>query len=477
MIFRFASVLRALRNACRDRRGITAMVVGFSVPVIVGVASMGVDYALVIAGKTALQANADAAALAGAQTWSASGGTANAAQTTAQTWYSSHPVQGVTVTSASASTQCLTTYANVLPSCSSSSPNVVKVTETGTVNTYMWRFFGIDAVTISTSATAGKSGGGSVPLNVVIVIDATASMGNTTDDTGCAVPGYRSPTKFECALYGAQTIMKQLIAAQDNVGLLVFPGTAGTSTNQTWTPPCSGSYTSPVPYRTSNIAYQIANTSGATNSTLDNAYNSGVGTLTHSDPLVKAVGDFASSTALAACLQARGGEGTYYAEILAKATSLLTAQTNGYQNVIIMLSDGGSSATSSDFASGAYATYGPSQCNQAVQQAYNAANSHSIWVYSIAYDSNTTSGCPTYTSGHTTTYDTNTVSASTTAGVALGTTWTPCLTMQAIASDPTKFFSTSSGCRLSTSPNSYSSVNSAFQQVAGALGMPRLVQN
>jgi hypothetical protein len=45
--------------------------------------------------------------------------------------------------------------------------------------------------------------------------------------------------------------------------------------------------------------------------------------------------------------------------------------------------------------------------------------------------------------------------------------------MQQIASDQTKFYSTSGSCLYG--PNSYSDVASAFKQVGNALSRPRLV--
>jgi len=78
-----------------------------------------------------------------------------------------------------------------------------------------------------------------------------------------------------------------------------------------------------------------------------------------------------------------GGAGTYYAGAISAAQAVLAADSSRQaQPVIILLSDGDANT----------APDGPSPCHQGIQAAQAAAN-EGTWVYSIAYDSSTTSGC------------------------------------------------------------------------------------
>jgi Flp pilus assembly protein TadG len=438
----------ALRHNWSDRRGSMTLFVAFCAVGMFAMAGLVVDYGMARAGRIALQANTNAAALAAAYTLSQAGGTASAAATAAQNWHSNNPVPNVTVTASTATSSCVTSITG-LPNCSSTSPNVVQVSQTGTVSTTFGRLLGVNAITISTTAAAAKAGGTGRPLNVMFVLDGTGSMGQS-DGTGCTIPNISNPTKFQCAMYGVQLIAKQMLPSQDRLGLMIFPGTGST-----WVPTTSGSCNSmpsSVNYRSSPIYYQISSSTQ-----LDTGYNNGSGVLTDTDYLIRAVGDYATSPKMTNCATNPGGQGTYYAEALTKAQAALVAQgSSTAQNVIILLSDGASNASSSQLKS--YATYGQKQCLQGVQAA-QAATQAGTWVYAIAYNAPTTndsSDCPTV------------------SGVA--DTYNPCTAMQAIASDATKFFSTSSSCQWSSSPNNYTDVASAFVQVAATLFTPRLVQ-
>ncbi len=423
---------RAFRQLRRDRRGISSVVVAVSGTAILGMFGMVVDLGVSLAAKNALQANTAAAALAAAQNWSSGSGTATTAQAAATAWHVANPPALVTITQATATPLCVTATAG-LPNCSATAPNVIKITQSGTVSVKFFAIFGVSSFNVSASAAASKAGGSSKPLHVMFVLDSTGSMGSA-DNSGCTVPGDSSPTRFQCAEYGVQLVLKQFLASQDSVGLMVFPGMS-----KSYVPsnPCP-TYPSPVIYSTSTV-YQIGNTA------LDNSYNNNTHALNDISPAVYAVGDFGN--AKTGCLQAKGGEGTYYADAITKAQASLSANSaTGYQNVIIFLSDGGASATSTQTS---FSTV--KECSAGVSAAQAAANA-GTWVYSIAYDaatSSSSSGC----SGDI----------------------TPCAAMQAIASDPGKFFSTTGACALSTSPNTYSDLATAFQQISYTLLQPRLV--
>jgi len=431
---RITSIAAAVRGLWRDRRGVSAVVFAASSVGILGMAALALDVGLVMAARSALQANTNAAVLAATNNWTASGGTAATAKTIAEGWHNTNAVPNVTITSASATTSCVTATTG-LPSCNVTSPNVVSLTQTGTVATRFFPVVGLGDFTISAKSAAAIAGGSSTPLNVMFVLDATASM-NSTADTQCTVPHVTSPTKFQCALYGIQQVMKQMIAPVDQLGIMVFPGMASTFV------PCAKTYPASVPYGSSTIFYQINSASA-----LSIDYNDGKGSLYNTSALVMAAGDNANS--VSGCIQSKGGEGTYYAEVLTKAQAALVAQGNAKsQNVIILLSDGDATASGSQTKLSTTA-----ECGQAVTAA-TAIKTAGTWIYSIAYDA-PTSGCTS------------------------GDTYNPCTAMEAIASSPSKFFSaTSTGtaaCTWASSPNSYSNVATAFQQVSTSLSKPRLI--
>ncbi len=229
--------------------------------------------------------------------------------------------------------------------------------------------------------------------------------------------------------------MKQLQPSLTQVGLMAFPGT-GTQFNPA--SPCPAQPAA-VPYLTTNIHYQIG-------AGLDAAYNNGAGVLVDSSRMVRAVGD--SATSLVGCQTAKGGEGSYAAEVLTKAQAALPIIA-GTQNVIILLSDGDSSASLAQLNNkSANVT---KQCGQAVTAARAAATAGTT-VYSVAYGA-ALSGCSS------------------------GDTYNPCTTMQAIASDSTKFFSTNSNCAIAGSPNNANNLPAILKQIAGSLSKPRLVSN
>ncbi|HEX9525184.1 MAG TPA: hypothetical protein VF949_19555, partial [Reyranella sp.] len=191
-----------------------------------------------------------------------------------------------------------------------------------------------------------------------------------------------------------------------------------------------------TPYYTTNIKYQIG-------TTLDATYNNGSGALNNSSPLVQAVGN---GTALTGCVTAKGGEGSYAAEVITKAQAALPVVA-GTQNVIIFLSDGDYNATASALSNQTSKT--TKQCDQAIAAA-QAATAAGTKVYAVAY------GAPS-------------------SGCSSGDTHNPCTTMQAIASDKTTFYSTDSSCQIAGSANAIGSLPTAFQAITTNLTKPRLV--
>jgi hypothetical protein len=253
------------------------------------------------------------------------------------------------------------------------------------------------------------------------------------------VPGVKgSPSRFQCAEYSIQSVLKTMPTSLDKVGLMIFPGMA-TQYSPT-SHPCS--QPSATPYYTTNIKYQIGTTLNAT-------YNDGSGALNPSSPLVQAVGinTALQATTVTPCVTAKGGEGSYAAEVLTKAQAALPIVA-GTQNVIIFLSDGDFNASSSQLNNQTSKT--SKQCDQAIAAA-QAATAAGTTVYAVAYGAST-SGC-----------------------ASSGDTHNPCTTMQAIASDKTRFYSTSSTCQMSGAPNAIPSLPDAFKAITTNLTKPRLV--
>jgi Flp pilus assembly protein TadG len=433
----------------RDRKGATAVFFASMIPGLVAVAGLTVDVGRTLAAKRALDSATQSAALAGAYALQSSG-TASAASTAVSSWATANRPANVTVSSTVSSTSCNTATTG-LPSCSGSSPNVVSVTQSGTVSTFFLGAFGRSSFTLTSTASAAKAGGAPQPLNVMFVLDATGSMSN--GDSGCGtVPGISSPSRWNCALYSIQSVLKVMPTSAVNVGLMIFPG-MGTQYSPT-SHPC-GTQPASVPYYTTNIKYQIG-------TALDNTYNDGSSSLVSTSPMVQYVGKYTTSggTTISPCVTNKGGEGSFGAEAIARAQAALPTN-DGRQNVIIFLSDGEYNSTK--FASG-YSAKATDQCKQAVTAA-QAATAANVTVYSVAYGAATTnsgqnqSGCYKDT-GYSPAY-------------------TPCTTMQAIASDSAKFYTTDTSCSLAGTAN-VTHLPAVFSAIAANLATitkPRLIAN
>jgi hypothetical protein len=282
----------------------------------------------------------------------------------------------------------------------------------------------------------------------MFVLDATGSMG-TTDSNCTGVPGISSPSRFKCALYSIQSVLKVMPTSLDKVGLMIFPG-MGTQFSPT-SHPCA-TQPSSVKYLTTNIKYQI-------HTALDNTYNDGAGSLVETSPMIQAIGNYKTSGSLLPCVSNPGGQGSYAAEVIAKAQAAMPAVVAGTQNVIIFLSDGAFNTDSDNFATG-YSSKATNQCKQAVEAA-QAATAAGTKVYSVAY------GASTATSGSS--------SCSTESGYT--PKYTACTTMQAIASDSSKFYTTNSTCNIAGSANPVTKLPDVFKAITTTLTKPRLITN
>jgi len=436
-----------LRRLRKDRRGAALVIAASLVPVAIGITGLTVDVGRALAARSALQASTQAAALAGAYTLGTSG--SGAVSTAVTNWTTANPVANVTITATTSTTSCVTSATN-LPACDAANHNAVTVTRSGTVSTFLLGAMGRSFFDLTTTATAIKAGGNAKPLNVMFVLDATGSMGDS--DSNCTVPGFndaqtshkKTPTRFQCALYSIQSVLKVMPASLDKVGLMIFPGT---STQYSPTShPCATQPNS-VKYLTTNIKYQIG-------TALDNTYNNGSGALVTTSPMVQSVGLYATSgTAVTPCVTNKGGQGSYAAEVISKAHAALPVVA-GTQNVIVFLSDGDFGADADNFATGQSAKK-DNQCKQAVDAARTAATAGTK-IYSVAYGASTSSGCSKDTGGYTPLYK-------------------PCTTMQAIASDSSAFYTTSATCKINGSVNPVTQLPDIFMAITTSLTKPRLI--
>ena len=272
------SIFRRLRG---DQSGIVVILVALSMVSIVGFTGLAVDVGNVYYAEAKLQASTDSAALAGAQNINVgAGGTAistatsysavigqkNASTKLPATMVSGYPVL-----------KCLTTTGI---SCTGpDSANAIEVKQQATVPLYFGEVLGLKAWLISATALAGARGGTTNPVDVMLVIDTTASMNNP--DPSCSIPG---ATAEDCAMAGVRTLLSYSPATAttpasglapcspslancgaavsgnvanpvDRVGLMVFPGV----TNAAQIPKdydCSSSAPAIAAYNASPI-YQI----------------------------------------------------------------------------------------------------------------------------------------------------------------------------------------------------------------------------
>ncbi len=373
----------------------------------------------------------------------------------------------------------------------STGENAIQVTETATVTTFFARLFGVNTLNIAATATAGASGSGAIPYNIMVVLDTTASMGSGSD-TGCLSSkpstGY---TPEQCAQYGIQTLMTELAPcaqslsscgsnpAVDQIGLMVFPGLCSDSATGVTTGNCPAATT--LTDTTLNPTYAPPDYACPPTSPPIAAYNndpeylvipfshdyrtSDTSGLNSSSNLVSATAAGTTSGGKPCGVQTPGGEGTFYAGAIQAAQDYLTEYHRPHvQDVMIVLSDG--DATSSAAQMGGSVTHysTTAECQQAVTVA-NAAKSTAqsdgtkTVIYSISYGSETT-GCTT------------------------GDTLTPCGTMSGIASIPlTKYFFSvpqTTGTKTGTVCSGavpITKLDQVFTTIAGDLETARIIPN
>jgi hypothetical protein len=464
-----------LRRAHKDQRGQAMVSVVLSMAMILGMAALVIDVGRIYYYNSLLNASTQAATLAGAAAMAQAGATV-ASTTAAVTAYSgvtgnlnaNASLPGVSMAAGYPSFSCLSTLKTVfgVQCYGPSSSNAVAVRQQVTVPMFFFPLFGGNSATLTATATASIRGAQVSPYNVVIVVDTTASMNDTDSDSYC------NNTRIACALAGVQILLQGLSPCSpseancgavtggnvansvDRVSILTFPAVTTATAADDYN--CGGApsivdYATPFP---ATSTYQVVDFSS------DYRTSDTTTSLNSSSNLVGA----AKGNGGSPCLQAIGGAGTYYAQVIYAAQAYLVAEQSSYpnaQNVMILLSDGDSNATSAHMpgASTTSGTYASTlqQCHQAVTAAAAAAAAGTR-VYSVAYGAEA-SGC------------------STDSSPAI----TPCQTMQRIASSPEYFFSdyTATGgdgsCISASQP--VTGLNQIFQAIVSDLSTAKLIPN
>jgi hypothetical protein len=404
---------------------------------------------------------------------------------------------------------------NPYPSCpvTASNPyggcNAIQVTEKATVTTFLARAFGVKTLNISATASALASGGAAVPYHIMMVLDTTASMGQGTD-TGCVVGSSTSYSPEQCAQLGVQTLLSGLAPCASNlsscgsnppvdeVGLMVFPGLCSDTATKVTTSNCPAATTltnttanstyAPPDYSCPSTAPPIAQYNNDPEYLLlgfqNNYRTSDTASLNFSSGIVDAIGGGTDNCGV----QTPGGEGTFYAGAIVAAQQYLTANhTANIQDVMILLSDGNASSSSTQMGGSVEQTVSSSniagmngnlfsataECTQAVNAAdwakgIKQSDGTSTEIYSVSYGSES-AGC---TSGE---------SVPAIAGNAANT---PCATMAGIASQPLSqyFFSVPQTVKGTTSTICKGAVpitqlNQVFTTIQTYLSGSRLIPN
>jgi Flp pilus assembly protein TadG len=502
----------------KDEKGQILPWMALLMVVFIGAAGLTIDLGRGWVAYRQLQAAADAAALAGVSAMANSSSTLSSVQnavcnysangsdtgnctlittgtggkTTTITKAGINGATGLSTVSTTATLSCVTGKAYVTTTCNASATgyNVIQVAETTTIPTFFiqgLKAFGLKpGNTLSmNSVSSATLNGLMAPLDVAILVDTTASMGQN-DPTKCGGTVTYSVSKVQCAFLGVQTLLAKLpqcaqvspttgnCVSYNQVSLFTFPNVQANTVSAVTN--CSGSgrptivpYSWPAPSSWTNYHGYTAPTGSAATyqiSTFSDdyygSYNSTTqqNNLSTSSNIVIATGGTTGTPCTG--MQTPGGDGTYYAGAINAAQEALMTASNGTTSkmVMIIMSDG--DAASNVIAGGAHNgnVYGSldDQCQQAIAAAQNATNLGTT-VYTIAYQS-PSGGCASDNSGPM-------------AGL------TACTTMKYMSSnyptDTSHFYSDGSSAS-SCGVGGYT-LPTIFSQIEASFGAGRLIPN
>ena len=333
---RFGNSLK--RRFLKNQRGQAAVVVMITASTMMALSAASVETGHVYYAYQQLVASTNAAVLAGAQVLP------NTTQASTYVTKYSSGSGDLNATSmlqnavATPTFLCLSTVSNSLNvPCQTSTGatggyNSLSVTQTATVPLWFGGLLGMKQMNVRYTATAAMAGGQHTPWNIAIIQDTTSSM--NTSDGGDQCNG----TRVTCSLLGIQALLNDLYPCGvgqtctssttyvDSVSLFVFPAVTGTTASKDSTCPTSNptivAYTFPAPPSNTTLpsgdTYQVV--------AFKNNYKTtdAATTLNQAAPIVIAAGDSGQSNC--AGIQAPGGEGTYYAQVIYAAQAALLLQ-------------------------------------------------------------------------------------------------------------------------------------------------------
>jgi Putative Flp pilus-assembly TadE/G-like/von Willebrand factor type A domain len=371
-------------SATFDEAGQAIVFVVVAMIALIAVVGLVVDIGYAFRTQRALQAAADASALAGAQQLP---DPAQATQTAAE--FGASTVGKNQITNVSVNEQVLTSCVATIPGCSP--VNAISVSEAATVPAFFAKILGFASFKVHANATA-CSPCGSKPVDIMLVLDRTGSM--CQDSTGKADP---SCADLNNAKAGIKTFLDYFDPVQAHIGLAVLPPATniGAKCNA---PPSSNNYN----YNLTTAPYLLV--------PLSSDFRNTDGTLNNSSNLVSTV----------TCVQGAGA--TAYANAIEAAQAELNLHGRPkVPRVIVFFSDGAAN-TGPSFAA---LPYRAQPCNQGVTSA-GVAKAAGTTIYSIGYAlDDATGGCMN-------------------SAVTPNKAETPAITVYGalggIASDPSKFF-------------------------------------
>jgi Flp pilus assembly protein TadG len=443
-----------LRRRAGDRQGQVIAIFALGLVGMIGMAAFVVDVGRFYLANRQLQASSDAVSTSLAnqlQNVRAGTETLGQAEANAATYgaASNQKNKGSDMASVSLTftPKCLTVNGSVPAWCNTAStPNAVTVTQGATVTTVFAKVVGITSTSISATSTAKMGGGKPFPAHVMIVVDRTGSMSSS-----CSAGG----TKLTCAKNGVDSFLAGMDPAYDKVGLVVLPPASNSGA-------CAQPKTSDGPpndYDVYTNGYVVVGLSTDYKSSASSSLN-------QSSTLVSDIN----------CLKAGGT--TAYATAIDQAQSVLAANhSSTAQDAIIFFTDGEADygpcvdANNDNVCDNNSSTYRSRPCYQA-QQSAAAAKSAGTWIYTVLYDTSSSTPCTAWkSSGTGTKLGGGSGSCNVTKGIQflVGCNETPAQTaygtVQTMATDSSKFY---------YSPNP-SSLTTIFQDIADDLGGSRIV--
>jgi Flp pilus assembly protein TadG len=348
------------RRSLKDESGQVFVITGLGCLLLVGLAGLAIEVGHGFFALELLQASTNEATLAAATGLpSASQATAyaNAYSSKVQQENAIGILQSavLTVTPFCSSTVTTSYGVNcVADAAGDTAYNAVQVTQTATSGLWIGQMFGVPLFNLKAVGVAAMDANACKLCNIALIMDTTGSMGqpdsasdctvSTKTSETCALQGFRSLLAGAYPCYAGQTCTSGTSTPDDVVSLYVFPTIASNTIGDDDV--CNTSAPNSVPYSMPALAagstYQVIPYSSGATYRLNDAVATG---LNPTDPLVYAAG---GSTGQCSGLNPEGGEGTYYAQVIYQAGHDLQveqAARPGSKNFLIVLSDGNATAT------------------------------------------------------------------------------------------------------------------------------------